>query len=236
MKTLLSWLVTFLVPVALVLFGVRLLLTPLFMSIEYRLPYFPPDRYGFTLEERLSWAQQTRAWLLNDEGIATLAAWQFPEGQQSAGDCETYLPPRDCTYLFNDRELQHMADVKQVTTYARWALWASVLGLLGMGIWANRTDWWADYRQGLGRGGWLTVGLVLAVMVYLAMNFRSLFTTFHRIFFEGSTWVFRFSDSLIRLFPVTFWRDAFIWVGLFALAGGTLLGWWGSQAKEEQEK
>ncbi|HIE57766.1 MAG TPA: TIGR01906 family membrane protein [Anaerolineales bacterium] len=231
MNKIISWLVTLLVPAALVLLGVRLLLTPLFVNVEYRMPYFPPDRYGFSAQERLSWAQQTRAYLLNDDEIETLAAWQFPKGENAAGDCDTYLPPRDCTYLYNDRELQHMRDVKQVTTHALRALWLSILGLVGFGFWAYKSGGWSDYRQGLGRGGWLTVGLILSALLYLAMNFNALFITFHRIFFEGNTWIFRYSDTLIRLFPVTFWRDAFIWVGAFALTSGALLGYWGSAEK-----
>jgi len=101
----------------------------------------------------------------------------------------------------------------------------SLLALLGLGIWAKRSDWWSEFKWGLARGGWLTVGLIAALMIYLVINFNDLFITFHEIFFRSGTWVFRFSDSLIRLFPVIFWRDAFIWVGLIALGSGALLGY-----------
>ena len=40
----------------------------------------------------------------------------------------------------------------------------------------------------------------------------------HDLLFPPGTWIFPFSDTLIRLFPEQFWRDA-----LAALAG-TLLG------------
>jgi integral membrane protein (TIGR01906 family) len=66
-------------------------------------------------------------------------------------------------------------------------------------------------------------------MVYLVLNFNQLFVAFHRIFFADGTWMFRFSDSLIRLFPVRFWRDAFIWVGVIALGGGIALGYFGGR-------
>jgi integral membrane protein (TIGR01906 family) len=104
-------------------------------------------------------------------------------------------------------------------------LWGSVLFLLGMGYWASKSDWWDEYKISISRGGWLTVGLVLILLVYVAINFNRLFVFFHEIFFASGTWVFRFSDSLIRLFPVTFWRDAFIWVGVIALVGGACLGY-----------
>ena len=45
------------------------------------------------------------------------------------------------------------------------------------------------------------------------MSFDALFTEFHRIFFEGDTWLFLYSDSLIRLFPERFWQDVFLAIG-----------------------
>jgi len=224
-KKICGWLVTLLVPVVLVLLGVGVLLSPVYIQIEYRLPYFPDDPYGFTREERLYWADLSIDYLLNREGLEFLAILQFPDEQQAAGSCEDYLAPRDCGYLYNDRELSHMLDVKIVVRYAIWVLFGALAALIVLGVWAKRSDWWPEYRWALGRGGWLTVGLIVMLMVYLAINFNSLFVTFHEIFFKDGTWMFRFTDSLIRLFPVTFWRDAFIWVGVIALSGGAAMGY-----------
>ena len=233
LKTILGWLITILVPVVLVLGAVRILLTPLYYNVEYRLPYFPDDRYGFTQAERLDWAKLSVDYLLNGAGIEFLADLHFPAGQQAAGPCEEFLAPRDCGYFYNDRELQHMLDVKIVVGYAMGVLWGGLLILLGLGVWAQRSDWWDAFKWALARGGWLTVGLISALMVYLALNFNSLFITFHRIFFEGQSWIFNYSDSLIRLFPVVFWRDAFIWVGVLALGGGAALGYFlGKSARQ----
>ena len=225
LKNISGWLVTLLVPVVMVLFGVGVLLSPVYIHVEYRLPYFPDDPYGFTLEERLHWAGLSIDYLLNREGLEFLADLQFPAGQLAAGSCEDYLAPRDCSYLYNDRELSHMLDVKIVVRYATYVFFSSLLILLVLGVWARQSNWWSNYQWALGRGGWLTVGLITALMVYLVINFNALFITFHEIFFKSGTWVFRFSDSLIRLFPVTFWRDAFIWVGGIAFVGGVLLGY-----------
>ncbi|MFL7871598.1 MAG: hypothetical protein AB8I58_22405, partial [Anaerolineales bacterium] len=52
----LSYLTTLLTPIFLLGLGLRILLTPIFYNIEYRLPWFPPDTYGFTQEDRLHWA------------------------------------------------------------------------------------------------------------------------------------------------------------------------------------
>ena len=49
----LSWVVTILVPVALILTAVRLLMLPVFLDFEYSTPNFPADSYGFTKQDRL---------------------------------------------------------------------------------------------------------------------------------------------------------------------------------------
>jgi integral membrane protein (TIGR01906 family) len=118
-----------------------------------------------------------------------------------------------------------MLDVKIVVRYAMIVFLGALLVLVGLGVWAKRAGWFAEFRKALSRGGWLTVGLIAALLVYLVINFNDLFITFHEIFFRSGTWVFRFSDSLIRLFPVIFWRDAFIWVGVIALGSGVAIGY-----------
>jgi len=225
LKIILSWVITLLVPAVLIMTGIIVLLSPIYIQVEYRMPYFPDDPYDFTQEERLYWADISIDYLLNSQGIDYLGNLQFPDGQQAAGSCEDYVSPRDCTYFYNDRELSHMVDVKIVLWYALAGFMVSLIFIIALGFWAKKSDWWDIYKRGLFRGGWLTVGLIAALMVYLAINFNALFVTFHEIFFASGTWTFRFSDSLIRLFPVVFWRDAFIWIGAIALGGGVALGY-----------
>jgi integral membrane protein (TIGR01906 family) len=62
------------------------------------------------------------------------------------------------------------------------------------------------------------------ILVAVLIAFSVFFVFFHEIFFDPGTWVFRFSDTLIRLFPQRFWRDTFIAIGLLAIAGGLALG------------
>src|SRR5574339_1291855 len=96
---LLSSLVTILVPVVLIGLGLRVLLTPLFLRIEYNMPYFPPDEYGFTKADRLKWAPYALDYLVNSADISYLGDLKFEDG----------------TPLYNERELSHMEDVKRVT-------------------------------------------------------------------------------------------------------------------------
>ena len=47
----------------------------------------------------------------------------------------------------------------------------------------------------------------------------ALVTPERRLFFSGDTWLFYADDTLIRLFPLKLWSDAFIFMGIFTLAG-----------------
>lgn len=205
----LSWIVTLLVPVALVLTAVRLLLTPAFIQIEYRTPGFPPDPFGFSLEDRLYWSNIALDYLLNDEDISFLADLRFPDG----------------SVVYNQRELDHMVDVKNVVqgTLRVWV--ASLGGFLFLAVWAWSGHWIPDYKKGMARGGWLTILLVGTVIILVLMAFGFFFVAFHDIFFPPGTWMFSYSDTLIRLFPERFWRDTFLVVGIFSIIGGLVIAY-----------
>lgn len=212
---LLSWMVALLVPLALIGLGLRILLTPLFYRLEYSMPYFPPDEYGFTKEDRLRWAPYAVDYLLNDENISYLGDLRFDDG----------------TPLYNERELSHMDDVKLVSRGALRVWYGTLALLLLLGVWAWFGGWRQAYLLGLKRGGWLMVGLAvtvgLIVVVGIAVNpnvFWSFFAGFHSLFFEGDSWLFLYSDTLIRLFPIRFWQDAFLAAAVIALGGGVALG------------
>src|SRR5688572_11015821 len=80
MTVFLSWLVALLIPLALIGLGLRVLLTPLFLKIEYNMPYFPPDTYGFTKEDRLKWAPYALQYLVNNADISYLGDLKFEDG------------------------------------------------------------------------------------------------------------------------------------------------------------
>src|SRR5829696_3491600 len=135
----LSSLVMILVPIVLIGFGLRLLLTPLFLRIEYSMPYFPPDDFGFTREDRLKWAPYALDYLVNNAEISYLGDLKFDDG----------------TPLYNERELSHMDDVKRVTQGAL-RVWYLALGvLLSRGMWAWLGGWRSEYRLRLMRGDWM---------------------------------------------------------------------------------
>jgi integral membrane protein (TIGR01906 family) len=215
----LSWIVTLLVPVAIVLTAVRLLMFPPFLEFEYRTPNFPPDRYGFTLQDRLYWSRFAMAYLVNDAGIEYLSDLRFQDGAP----------------VYNERELSHMIDVKNVVQAALNVWLLSLAALLVLEVWAGRGGWIGLYRQGVARGGWFTAIFVGAAIFFVLVSFGVFFVAFHNVFFKPGTWMFLWSDTLIRLFPERFWRDIFIYVGAFSLVAGAALGYF-LRKKPSREK
>jgi integral membrane protein (TIGR01906 family) len=213
--SILSFPVTLLVPIALIGLGLRILLTPLFLQVEYNMPYFPPDEFGFTTADRLHWAPYALNYLTNSADISYLSDLKFEDGKA----------------LYNERELSHMNDVKRVTQGALKAWYTSLVLLALLGILAWFGGWGQAYRLGLMRGGWLmvilaiTIGLIAVIGISVDPDiFFTFFAGFHSLFFKGNSWLFLFSDTLIRLFPIRFWQDAFLFAALIALGGGTALG------------
>jgi integral membrane protein (TIGR01906 family) len=226
LPTILSYLVSLLVPLALIGTALRILLSPIFINIEYRMPYFPMDEYGFTQQDRLQWAPFALEYLVNSSDISYLGDLKFADG----------------TPLYNERELSHMADVKNVVQGALnvWCISLAILALITFLAW--RGQWTPDYINGLRRGGMWMIGLAVAlgliVGVGIAINpevFWQFFTLFHQIFFTGDSWLFYYSDTLIRLFPIRFWEDAFLWAAILALGGGVGLAFGLKQASTTEQ-
>lgn len=203
---LLSVVIAVIVPFFLIMSAVRVLISPLFLQIEYRSPAFPPDVYGFSQADRLYWSRFAVDYLVNHAGIEYLGDLRFPNG----------LP------LYNERELDHMVDVKNLVQ-AMIRVWRLLLALLlALGGWAWLGKWSGSYWRGISNGGWATIAAISLILISVVISFNSLFTNFHRIFFTGDSWMFAWSDTLIRLFPLRFWRDAFIMMGMFTISGALI--------------
>ena len=208
----LSVIVIITIPVFLLMTSIRLLLTPLTMEVQYKLLNVPADPYGFSTVDRLKWSNISIDYLLNDQDISWLAAHTLPDGKP----------------LFNDRELSHMLDVKiliKAMIFA-WMLIGIFLILMRfVFLWLKSS---ARFWKAISIGGWTSVGLIVAIMIAVAVNFDQLFTVFHEIFFKGDTWLFYTSDNLIRLFPMEFWANCFIGIGIIMTALGLLFGFLGN--------
>lgn len=210
-QTILSYLTSLLVPLALIGIALRVLLSPIYINVEYRMSYFPVDEYGMTQQERLQWAPFALQYLVNSSDISYLGDLKFEDGSP----------------LYNERELSHMADVKNVVRGALRAWGISLIILALLAYLAYRQKWVQNYINGLRRGGIWMIGLAVTLGLISGIGitanpaiFDQFFIFFHSLFFEGNSWLFYYSDTLIRLFPIRFWQDAFLWAAILALGGG----------------
>jgi integral membrane protein (TIGR01906 family) len=179
------------------------------MNLEYRRPNFPEDSYGFSTEERLTFGNQTRRYLISSMKLDDLRELKFADGDQ----------------IYTESELTHLEDVK-VVLQGVLRVFAGAAAILSLGgAMAKTQQWKEDFLDAIFLGGKITTGLLLIILLLTLVSFQSLFTNFHLLFFEGDSWLFYYSDTLIRLFPIRFWQDIFLLFGLATLAGGILLGW-----------
>lgn len=202
MRRVLRLLVILVVPIVLTMTMVRGLTFPWYARFEYARPGFPADPFGLSPEERLRLAEATIRYLNLPGRPATLERLRLADGEPA----------------YNERELGHMEDVKAVldglTLLAGIAL---AVGLASAWILA-RLDRCAPWSA-LAQGGALTLALLLGLAAWMLIGFEGFFQAFHGVFFESGTWVFSYSDTLIRLFPLPFWQDA----GLIVAGGVCVL-------------
>lgn len=207
-KSIAGLFLTLAVPLMLTLLSVRVVMTPLFLQLEYHRPGFPADRYGFTLDDRLRLAPYAVDYLLNGESIDYLGDLTFPDGSS----------------LYTDRELMHMEDVKVVTQIAYLVLVIVGAITLALSVWmSRRPEWRKVFQQGIFNGAALTLGLVVMIVAGAVIAWDVFFTSFHQMFFADGTWVFLFSDTLIRLFPEQFWFDAALVIGTLTVTGAVVM-------------
>jgi len=195
------------VPVFLLLTNLYAFMSPAFLRYEYGKTDFPPSP-GFTDEQRLMVAGKAVTYLRSDAGIEILGDLEGEEGP-----------------LFREKELVHMVDVKVVTRQAFLA--HGLLGLLiavSLGVLLIIRDTQTQISTSLLQGSLLTIALLAALVALIYLNFDWFFTRFHLAFFEGDTWIFDLSDTLIRLFPTRFWFDAASIWGLLTLGEAVALG------------
>jgi integral membrane protein (TIGR01906 family) len=205
------WLVVLAIPFLLILGTVRVLIAwenPTYPEFEYG--RIAPDAYGFSPAERLELADATLDYLQRPESASEVIYL-----------LEDLRLPGSDDPLYNEREIGHMLDVKNVADAFKSVLW--VLGIVvvgGLAILLARRETRGQGARAIKQGGLLSVILVLLIIVFMGAAWGVAFTLFHNLFFSSGTWTFNYSDSLIRLFPEQFWFDfGILWFGLILLEG-----------------
>jgi integral membrane protein (TIGR01906 family) len=173
----------------------------------------PPDRFGFTPEERLELARATLAYLQRPEPasevIYLLEDLRLPNSDRS---------------LYNDSEIGHMIDVKNVADAMKWVAYVTgIIVIAGLAFLlvprATRLYGWRTLMlAGLG-----TVIALAVIALVILIAWPIFFVQFHELLFPPGTWTFAFTDSLIRLFPEQFWFDIGVLISGTTLVLGALV-------------
>lgn len=188
-------------PLLLLLSNLYPVATPAFIRYEYGKPQFPPaDLYSAA--ERLSLAEATLHYTRSNEDV----------------DYLTNLQARGRA-VYNAREISHLVDAKLVMRGAFWVHGiCAVLCLLAVVFSWRRSQERPGALQAVYLGCLALLVLLIAIGILVYTNFGLFFTIFHRLLFEGDSWLFSYSDTLIQLFPVPFWMDA-TWILALLTAG-----------------
>ena len=213
----LKLLIIFLIIIFIIGGTVRLLATDPYLAFEYGKASFPPDSFGYTQEERFDLASSNIHYVRAHLPSNTLSN-QIRNG----------VP------VYNPREVLHMVDVQAVfqSVLRVWLATFILLILLGFVFW--KTGERKALASAIQSGGLLTSGIILSIALLAIFGWQFWFNTFHLFFFDPGSWLFSYSDTLIRLFPVEFWFDATQTISLLSLAGGLLLAFIGWQGKRVQ--
>jgi integral membrane protein (TIGR01906 family) len=204
------------IPPFLVLSNLYIFLTPQYLDFEYGKSDFPPaDR--FNAQDRRHFAAESI---------------EYERGNRSFEQFQALG-------VYNDRELNHMVDVRVlIAEVSVFQVLDGVLLLILLATLATQSATRALAAQGLFSGGLLTILLFGGAGLFAATGFNTFFTDFHRIFFSGDTWLFNYSDSLIQFYPLPFWFDTSIaLVGLTiveAIIIGAIGWWWGKRVVSKQ--
>ncbi len=197
--TFLTGLLALVISFSLMMLSVRLLLTPAFLAVEYRMPGFPQDPYGFTLQNRVAWASLTMNYLTDKTD--SLSSFTLSTGAP----------------LYNDRELAHLDDVKKIVQPLLLCWHIILIALFFLGIFSWYKGWMNYYVKAGKYGGWLSLITILIIAVSSFFAFDQLFSQFHILLFAEESWLFYASDTLMRLFPERFWQDCVLYIA--ALTG-----------------
>lgn len=118
--------------------------------------------------------------------------------------------------LFNEREVAHLRDVKELVRLDYRVLLASLLyALVFTGLSLFRWRNWRQLARGAMWGGSLTLALMAVLRVVTLFNFDQFFRQFHLLSFTNDLWLLDPSkDYLLMLFPGGFWYDATQFIAL----------------------
>lgn len=179
-----------------------------FVDFQYALPGFPVDPDGVQDPARTELAQVGVASVRPlGEGVELLREARLPGGAAA----------------FDAREVQHMADVRELMTalLVTWAIAAACLAATLLAL--HRLAAPGTLARALRLGALVTIGAMAVLGLFMAVAFETFFDGFHGIFFAGDSWRFADTDTLRQLYPDAFWGIAGATVAVLVLAQAVAL-------------
>jgi integral membrane protein (TIGR01906 family) len=190
-------------PGILVVNGIRVVARDWVVPFEYDRDGFPDARYGLARDEREELALLGLASILpGGDGLALLRDARLPDG----------------TPAFGADEIAHMQDVRSLLGRALRVQLVVLLALLAAAIAFARTPLRRVVPRGLLVGALGTLVVAALAVPAILLGFDDVFVGFHGVFFEGDSWRFPRSATLIRIYPERFWADVFQLVAALTLA------------------
>jgi integral membrane protein (TIGR01906 family) len=107
-------------------------------------------------------------------------------------------------------------------TQAAFTFLNVALGIFAAGVVILRRDA-KVLRRALMHGALYTLTAIVGVVFAAVVAWDFFFTLFHQLFFSEGTWIFLYSDTLIRLYPEQFWFDAALLIGILTIGSALVL-------------
>ncbi len=129
--------------------------------------------------------------------------------------------------LFNQREILHMADVRDLFQLTfrlhEFALVYVVAYIAAVYLWSRERSMRRLAREGI-IGGAATVGLLSVSAISVVFGFDTLFEQFHILSFSNDFWQLNpATDRLVQMFPMGFWFDVTLALGVMSIIQGGLV-------------
>ncbi|MGB9781204.1 TIGR01906 family membrane protein [Caldanaerobacter sp.] len=133
---------------------------------------------------------------------------QYLKGQKEDMDIFANIEG-DAKKVFNEKELNHMKDVKQLFVLEEWVKKISItifFVLFGILVWKTS---FSKTLSLLLKSIVFMLGALLIFGLFIALDFEKWFTLFHLAFFDNDLWILDVEkDRLIQMFPQEFFQDA----------------------------
>lgn len=126
--------------------------------------------------------------------------------------------------LFNQREILHMADVRDLFRLTfrlhEFALVYIVAYVAAVYLWSRERSMRRLGREAI-TAGVGTVGILSAAALAVMFGFDTLFEQFHILSFSNDFWKLNpNTDRLVQMFPMGFWFDVTLAVGVMSVIQG----------------